>query len=298
MGCDSSQNIKEDSSLSNQPYLTLNSKHKIPQYGLGVYQIEGDEATEKACLEAFKIGIRHIDTAHAYQNERGVGAAIKKSNIPREKLFITSKLWVSDYGEGITLKAIDKMLERLGLEYLDLLLLHQQVGEYLAAYKEMEKAVELGKVKSIGISNFDENLDDLLNNCKIKPAVIQVECHPYWSQDDLRKKVGKFGTIIESWYPIGHGDKTLIDNEIFTKLGKKYNKSNVQIILRWHIQKGNVVFPKSSNPKHIKENSEIFDFKLTKEEMDEIDKLGKSKRFFTMPLEDQEKNFTNWKPAD
>ena len=298
MGCDSSQNVKEGSPLSNQPYLTLNSKYKIPQYGLGVYQIEGDDATEKACLEAFNIGIRHIDTAHAYQNERGVGAAIKKSNIPREELFITSKLWVSDYGEGITLKAIDKMLERLDLKYIDLLLLHQQVGEYLAAYKEMEKAIEQGKVKSIGISNFDENLDDLLNNCKIKPAVIQVECHPYWNQDELRKKVGKFGTIIESWYPIGHGDKSLIDNEIFTKLGKKYNKTNVQIILRWHIQKGNVVFPKSTNPKHIKENSEIFDFNLTNDEMEEINKLGKTKRFFNMPLEKQEEFFKSWTPKD
>ena len=296
MGCDS--NIREDKSLPNQPYLQLNSKYKIPQYGFGVYQIQGDEAIEKACLSAFEIGIRHIDTAHAYENERGVGSAIRKSGIPRGELFITSKLWVSDYGEGITSKAIDKMLERLGLQYIDLLLLHQQVGDYLAAYKEMEKAVEAGKVRSIGLSNFDENLDDVLNNCKIKPAVLQVECHPYWDQEDLRKRVEKYGTIIESWYPIGHGDKSLIENEIFTKLGQKYKKTNVQIILRWHIQKGNVVFPKSSNPKHIKENSETFDFNLTNEEMAEINKLGKTKRFFTMPLEDQEKNFKSWTPKD
>ena len=155
--------------MKSQPYLLLNSKYKIPQYGLGVYQIEGDEATEKACLEAFKIGIRHIDTAHAYQNERGVGAAIKKCGIPREELFITSKLWVTDYGEKITPVAIDKMLDRLGLKYIDLLLLHQQVGDYVGAYKAMEKAVEQGKVRSIGISNFDENLDDLLKHATIKP---------------------------------------------------------------------------------------------------------------------------------
>ena len=176
MGCDSG--IKENKALASQPYLELNSKFKIPQYGFGVYEIKGDEETEKACLSAFEIGIRHIDTAHAYENERGVGSAIKKSGIPRSELFITSKLWVSDYGEGITSKAIDKMLERLGLKYLDLLLLHQQVGDYMAAYKEMEKAVEEGKVRSIGLSNFDEHLDDILNNCKIKPAVLQVECHP------------------------------------------------------------------------------------------------------------------------
>ena len=283
--------------MKNQTFLKLNSNFFIPQFGLGVYQIPGDEETEKACLVAFDVGIRHIDTAHAYQNERGVGTAIKKCKIPREKLFITSKLWVTDYGKGVTLKAIDKMLERLDLKYLDLLLLHQQVGDYLEAYREMEKAVEQGKVRSIGLSNFDERLDEMLKKSKIKPAVLQVECHPYWSQDDLRKKVERYGTIIESWYPIGHGDKSLIDNEIFTKLGKKYNKTNVQVILRWHIQKGNVVFPKSSNPKHIKENSNIFDFELTKEEMDEINKLGKTKRFFNMPLEQQE-NFKNWKPAD
>ena len=283
--------------MKNQTFLTLNSNYLIPQFGLGVYQIPNDEETEKACLAAFEIGIRHIDTAHAYQNERGVGAAIKKCKIPREKLFITSKLWVTDYGKGVTLKAIDKMLERLELKYLDLLLLHQQVGDYMDAYREMEKAVEQGKVRSIGLSNFDERLDEMLKKCTIKPAVLQVECHPYWSQDDLRKKVARYGTIIESWYPIGHGDKSLIDNETFTKLGKKYNKTNVQIILRWHIQKGNVVFPKSSNPKHIKENSEIFDFELTKEEMDEINEMGKTKKFFNMPLEQQE-NFKNWKPVD
>ena len=290
--------MKKNNAMSNQPYLELNSKHKIPQYGVGVYEIKGDDATEKACLSAFEIGIRHIDTAHAYENERGVGSAVKKSGIPREEIFITSKLWVTDYGKGVTTKAIDKMLGRLGVKYIDLLLLHQQVGDYVDAYKEMEKAVADGKVRSIGLSNFDERLDDILKVCKIKPAVLQVECHPFWNQDDLKKRVEKYGTIIESWYPIGHGDKSLINNEVFTKLAKKYKKTNVQIILRWHIQRGNVVFPKSTNPKHIKENSEIFDFNLTKEEMDEINKMGKTKRFFTMPLEQQDKMFKNWTPKD
>ena len=285
-------------SETNQPYLQLNSGYKIPQYGLGVYQIEGNEATEKACLAAFEIGIRHIDTAHAYQNERGVGSAIQKSKIPREQLFITSKLWVSDYGEGITTNAIDKMLERLNLKYLDLLLLHQQVGDYVKAYQEMEKAVEAGKVRSIGLSNFDEHLDEILNICKIKPAVLQVECHPYWNQDDLRNKVKSYGTIIESWYPIGHGDKDLINQEIFGKLAKKYNKTNVQIILRWHIQKGNVVFPKSTNPVHIKENFDIFNFNLTNEEMNEINKMGKTKRFYNLNVEQQEERYINWKLED
>jgi diketogulonate reductase-like aldo/keto reductase len=297
MDCNLS-NIETSKTKSNQPYLKLNSGYKIPQYGLGVYQIEGNEATEKACLAAFEIGIRHIDTAHAYQNERGVGSAIQKSKIPREQLFITSKLWVSDYGEGITTNAIDKMLERLNLKYLDLLLLHQQVGDYVKAYQEMEKAVEAGKVRSIGLSNFDEHLDEILNVCKIKPAVLQVECHPYWNQDDLRNKVKSYGTIIESWYPIGHGDKDLINEEIFGKLAKKYNKTNVQIILRWHIQKGNVVFPKSTNPLHIKENFDIFNFSLTNEEMNEINKMGKTKRFYNLNVEQQEERYINWKLED
>ena len=287
-----------ETSKTNQPYLELNSGYKIPQYGLGVYQIEGNEATEKACLAAFEIGIRHIDTAHAYQNERGVGSAIQKCKIPREQLFITSKLWVTDYGEGITTNAIDKMLERLNLKYLDLLLLHQQVGDYVKAYQEMEKAVEAGKVRSIGLSNFDEHLDEILNVCKIKPAVLQVECHPYWNQDDLRNKIKSYGTIIESWYPIGHGDKDLINEEIFGKLAKKYNKTNVQIILRWHIQKGNVVFPKSTNPLHIKENFDIFNFNLTNEEMNEINKMGKTKRFYNLNVEQQEERYINWKLED
>ena len=190
------------------------------------------------------------------------------------------------------------MLERLNLKYLDLLLLHQQVGDYVKAYQEMEKAVEAGKVRSIGLSNFDERLDEILKICKIKPAVLQVECHPYWNQDDLRNKVKSYGTIIESWYPIGHGDKDLINQEIFSKLAKKYNKTNVQIILRWHIQKGNVVFPKSTNPLHIKENFDIFNFNLTNEEMNEINKMGKTKRFYNLNVEQQEERYINWKLED
>ena len=289
---------KKNNAMPNQPYLELNSKHKIPQYGLGVYEIKGDDATEKACLSAFEIGIRHIDTAHAYENERGVGSAVKKSGIPREEIFITSKLWVSDYGKGVTTKAIDKMLDRLGVKYIDLLLLHQQVGDYVDAYKEMEKAVADGKVRSIGLSNFDERLDDILKVCKIKPAVLQVECHPFWNQDDLKKRVEKYGTIIESWYPIGHGDKSLIDNEVFTKLGKKYKKTNVQIILRWHIQEGNIVFPKTTNKEHMKDNFNIFDFELTTDEMNKIKSLDKNQRYFTMTLEEQEKNLSQFTPAD
>ena len=164
-----------------QTYITLNDGNKIPQFGLGVFQISGDEKTKEACLEAFKLGYRHVDTAHAYQNERGVGQAVKESGLPREEIWITTKLWPSEYGEGKTAKAIDKMLGRLQTDYIDLLLLHQQFGDYLGAWKDMEKAVAEGKVKSIGLSNFEsERLEEVLAAATINPSVLQVECHPYY----------------------------------------------------------------------------------------------------------------------
>lgn len=274
----------------NQTYITLNNGTKIPQFGLGVYMIEGDENTEVACLEALKLGYRHIDTAHSYQNERGVGAAVRECGIPREELWITSKLWCNEYGEGITADAIDRTLSRLGLDYLDLLLLHQPFGDYIGAWKDMEKAVKAGKVRGIGISNFEgSRLEELLDAATIKPAVNQVECHPYYPQYELKKRLSEYGTVIESWYPLGHADAGLLNEQLFSDLGQKYGKTNVQIILRWHIQSGNIVFPKSTNPQHIRENSEIFDFSLTDQEMGQIGRLDKNERFFNMPMEDQER---------
>ena len=282
-----------------QTYITLNDGNKIPQFGLGVFQISGDEKTKEACLEAFKLGYRHIDTAHAYQNERGVGQAVKESGIPREEIWITTKLWPSEYGEGKTAKAIDKMLERLQTDYIDLLLLHQQFGDYLGAWKDMEKAVAEGKVKSIGLSNFEsERLEEVLAAATINPSVLQVECHPYYQQNDLKKRIAPYNTVIESWYPLGHGDAALIEEPVFTKLAEKYGKTNAQIILRWHIQEGIIVFPKSSNPVHIKENIDIFDFELIEEEMNEIRQLDKGFRYFTMTLKEQEEALGQFVPAD
>ena len=282
-----------------QTYITLNDGNKIPQFGLGVFQIPGDEKTKEACLEAFKLGYRHIDTAHAYQNERGVGQAVKESGIPREEIWITSKLWPSEYGEGKTAKAIDKMLERLQTDYIDLLLLHQQFGDYLGAWKDMEKAVAESKVKSIGLSNFEsERLEEVLAAATIHPSVLQVECHPYYQQNDLKKRIAPYNTVIESWYPLGHGDAALIEEPVFTKLAEKYGKTNAQIILRWHIQEGTIVFPKSSNPVHIKENIGIFDFELTEEEMNEIRQLDKGFRYYTRTLAEQEEALSQFVPAD
>ena len=282
-----------------QTYITLNDGNKIPQFGLGVYQVPEGEATINAVKTALEMGVRHIDTAHAYQNERSVGRAVKESGIPREEIWITTKLWPSEYGEGKTSQAIDKMLKRLDTDYIDLLLLHQQFGDYIGAYKDMQKAVKDGRVKSIGLSNFEsERLEEVLAMAEIPPSVLQVECHPYYQQNELKKRIEKYGTIIESWYPIGHGDKGLINESLFTKLAQKYNKTNVQIILRWHIQEGTIVFPRSTNPVHIKENFEIFDFELTEDEMNEIRKLDSGKRFFNMTLEQQEQMLGSWKPED
>lgn len=282
-----------------QTYITLNDGTKIPQFGLGVYMVPEGGQTYNAVLNALKMGVRHIDTAHAYQNERSVGKAVKDSGIPREEVWITTKLWPHEYGEGKTAAAIDKMLERLGTDYIDLLLLHQQFGDYLGAWKDMEKAVKAGKVKSIGISNFEsERLEELCEAAEIKPSVLQVECHPYYQQNKLKERIAKYGTVIESWYPIGHGDKGLIGETVFTRLAEKYGKTNVQIILRWHMQEGNIVFPKTTNPQHMKDNFDIFDFELTPTEMGEIRALDNGKRFFNMSLEQQERQLGAWHPAD
>ncbi len=282
-----------------QTYLTLNNGAKIPQFGMGVYQVPEGEETKQACLSALRMGYRHIDTAHAYQNERSVGAAVRESGISREEIWVTSKLWPSEYGEGKTMAGIDKMLSRLNIGYIDLLLLHQQVGDYMGAWRDMEKTVAQGKVRSIGLSNFEsERLEEVCEAASIKPAALQVECHPYYQQQRLKKRLAPYGTVIESWYPIGHGDAGLINEPVFTELAKKYGKTNVQIILRWHIQAGNVIFPKSTNPQHIQDNFDIFDFALNAEEMEKIAALDCGKRFYHATLEEQERNFSGWAPAD
>ena len=274
------------------PVLEMNNKLKIPQFGLGVYLIKDNDEAEKCCLEAFKLGYRHIDTAHLYGNEKGVGEAIRKSGIPRDQIFLTSKIWHNECGEGITTKAIERMLKRLNQEYIDLLLIHWPLGDYIGAWKDMEKAVQEGKVKSIGLSNFfGKHLEDILKIAKIMPVVDQVECHPYAPCDDLRKELDKINCYIEAWSPIGRGNSQLLNEPILIEIAKKYNKTVAQVILRWHIEKGNIVFPKSSNPKHIKENFEIFDFKLTHEEIDKINSL-KSKPIFTAEFEEKLKKLS------
>ena len=282
-----------------QTFMKLNDGNRIPQYGIGVYMVPEGPETVNAVKAALELGVRHIDTAHAYQNERSVGKAVKESGIERDKIWITTKLWPSEYGEGKTSKGIDRMLNRLDTDHIDLLLLHQSFGDYLGAWKDMEKAVRAGKVRSIGISNFEsDRLEEICEAAEIKPAVNQVELHPYYQQNALKKRLEKYGTVLESWYPIGHGSAELINEAVFSEFGRKYGKSNVQIILRWHIQEGNIIFPKSTNPAHIRDNSDIFDFELTEDEMKQIEALDNGKRFFNMSLDEMEKTLGAFKPAD
>lgn len=285
--------------LEEQARIALNDGSVIPQFGLGVYMIQGDEATERACTEAMSLGYRHIDTAHAYQNERGVGAAVAKSGLPRDEVWITTKLWPSEYGEGKTSAAIDKMLDRLQTDHIDLLLLHQQFGDYLGAWKDMEEAVRDGRVRSIGLSNFESGcLEEVIDTAEIKPSVLQVERHPYHPQHQLKKRIAPYGIMIESWYPLGHGNAELLSEPVFVKLAEKHGKTPAQIVLRWHIQQGNIVFPKTTNPEHMEQNIDIFDFELTDDEMARIDALDSGKRFFNVPLEEQERTLGAFVPAD
>ena len=285
--------------MNEQTFITLNDGNRIPQYGIGVYMVPEGPETVNSVKTALQLGVRHIDTAHAYQNERSVGKAVKESGVARDEIWITTKLWPSEYGEGATSAGIDKMLKRLDTDHIDLLLLHQSFGDYMGAWRDMEKAVRAGKVRSIGISNFEsDRLEKICEAAEIRPAVNQVELHPYYQQNALKKRLEKYGTVLESWYPIGHGSKELIQETVFTELGRKYGKSNVQIILRWHIQEGNIIFPKSTNPQHIKDNFNIFDFELTADEMKQIEALDNGQRFFNMSLDEMERTLGSYKPAD
>lgn len=287
----------------NVPNVTLNNGVQMPQFGLGTYQLAEGEEAYNSVLTALKNGYRHFDTAHAYRNERSVGKAIKDSGIPREEIWVTSKLWPNEYGEGKTLKAIDRMLGRLGLEYIDLVYFHQPVGDYVGGWKEMEKALETGKVHAIGISNFDVN-DEIFNSlvltAKVKPQVMQLECHPYAQRTYWQKKLKEHGIQAESWFPLGGRESKgeILRDPVLNEIGKAHGKTAAQVIIRWHIQEGFSVIPGTSNPAYIKENIDVFDFELSDEEMAKIRGLNKERRYFNMPYEDQVKWFSQYNPED
>lgn len=259
-------------------YITLNNGVKMPMAGIGTFLLTLDEA-EEACVSALASGYRLIDTANAYLNEKAVGRAIKKSGLKREEIFLETKIWPSFYEQE---DAVEKTLERLDTDYIDLLLIHQPAGNYIAGYRLMEKAYKAGKVKAIGLSNFTaEQIKEILSVCEVKPTILQTEVHPYFQERELKDFLQKEGIVIQAWYPLGHGDKALLEETTFTKLAKKYGKSNAQIILRWHIQAGNVVIPGSKNPAHIRDNFDLFDFSLSEEEIADIEALNQDKRYYT-----------------
>ena len=269
------KNVKEESIME---YVTLNNGIKMPMAGIGTFLLTPDEA-EASVLNALACGYRLIDTANAYVNEKAVGRAMKKSGVSREEIFLETKLWPAFYEQS---DAVEKTLERLDTDYIDLLLIHQPAGNYIAGYKLMEKAYKEGKVKAIGLSNFSQSqIREILDICEVKPVVLQTEVHPYYQEKKLKDYLKKEGIVIQAWYPLGHGDKALLEEPLFQELGKKYGKSSAQIILHWHIQAGNIVIPGSKSPAHIQDNFDLFDFSLTAWEMAQISIMDKNVRYYT-----------------
>ena len=259
-------------------FAKLNNGVQMPMHGIGTFLLSPDEA-EASATYALKNGCQLIDTANAYCNEKAVGRAMKNAGIDRKNIFLETKLWPSFYEQD---DAVDKTLNRLQTDYIDLLLIHQPAGNYIAGYKQMEKAYKDGKVRAIGLSNFkEEQICEILNICEVKPSVLQTEVHPYYQEKELKKFLSHEDIKIQAWYPLGHGDSKLLNEPYFTQLAQKYGKTNAQIILRWHIQDGNIVIPGSKNNDHIKDNFDVFDFKLTENEMSEISALDCNKRYYT-----------------
>ena len=259
-------------------YITSNDGNKIPAIGFGVFTIPNDGPTYEAVMQALKAGYRHIDTAAAYFNEEDVGKAVRDSGIPREEIFITSKLWLQDHGYEAAKKGIARSLRKLGLGYIDLYLVHQPYGDVAGAWKAMEEAKAEGLLKSIGVSNMSPAIwKKFVPDFATKPAVNQVEFNPLFQQKEIRVLMAETDTKLEAWYPLGHGNAGLLGNPVITKLAEKYGKNAGQIILRFEMQEGVITLPKSTNPERIRTNLDVFDFELTEEEMNEIRALDTGK---------------------
>ena len=272
--------------------ITLNNGMLCPAVGIGTFMLSPAEA-ENSVREALKMGYSLVDTANAYVNERACGRGIKDSGVAREDIFLSTKLWPSEYENP---DAVEETLERLGTDYVDLLYIHQPAGNWLAGYRQLEKAYREGRAKSIGISNFEgKYIAELETKWEIVPQFIQAEAHPYFPQTELRRTLDRHGIRLMSWYPLGHGDKSLQNEPVFAELGRKYGKTPAQVILRWHTQMGFAVIPGSRNTDHIRDNLEILDFTLTDGEMAEIAKLDRGERYYHR-TEEQLTQFALWRP--
>ncbi|MCM1060198.1 MAG: aldo/keto reductase [Eubacterium sp.] len=252
-------------------FVTLNNGVKMPMEGFGVFQVPDPSVCEQAVLDAVSVGYRLIDTAAAYMNEEAVGAAIAKSGVPRNELFITTKLWVQDASYEGAKKAIQTSLSKLGLDYIDLYLIHQPVGDYMGAYRAMEEAYKDGKLKAIGVSNcYPHVLTDICETVEVIPAVNQVELHPFFQQEDALKLMKEYGVIAEAWGPFAEGKHGIFTHPVLSAIGEKHGKSAAQVALRWNVQRGVVVIPKSTHKDRMEQNFNIWDFSLTDGEMQEI----------------------------
>ena len=252
-------------------YLALYNGVKIPQLGFGVFQIPDHNEAKKAVLSALKVGYRLIDTAQAYMNEQAVGEAIKESGIPREEIFITSKIWISDFSFEGAQDAVKRSLERLGTDYIDLMLLHQPMGDYIGAWRGMEKLYKEGTIKAIGMANcYPHVLADLCETFEIKPMINQVEMHPFFQQQRNLDTMKEYGVIPEAWAPFNEGKRNFFRDPVLSKIGEKYHKSAAQVALRWNLQRGVVVIPKTVHEDRMRQNFEVFDFTLSEEDMEKI----------------------------
>lgn len=264
------------------PTITLNDTNIMPQLGLGVWQVENGADTERSVEFALEKGYRLVDTAAVYGNEEGVGAAIAKSGVPREELFITTKLWNSDQGKENVRDAFETSLRKLGLEYIDLYLIHWPMPKkaaFIETWSVFEELQREGKIRSIGVSNFRiEDLDELLKHATVKPAVNQIELHPYFTQQKLRNYCSDRDIQVESWSPIGGSKGSLLQDPLLIEIGKRHGKSPAQIVIRWHIQNGLIVIPKSTREERITQNIDVFNFELSADELADISSLNKNER--------------------
>lgn len=261
-------------------YVTLANNVKMPILGYGVYQVTKEEC-ERCVLDALKAGYRSIDTAQAYFNEEEVGTAIQKSGIPREDIFLTSKVWIENYGYEKCKASVEESLKKLQTDYLDLMLLHQPFSDYYGAWRALEDLYEKGKIRTIGISNFyPDRMVDIASFARIRPMVNQVETHPYNQQITAKQYMDKYNVQIEAWAPFGEGRGGLFEDATLKEIGEKYGKSTAQVMLRWHIQRGVVVIPKSTHYDRMVENINVFDFELTDADMEKITALDKAESSF------------------